>query len=200
MNNHSAGYSILKRVISKKRKRLEITLEQYTELKERGCDNCKKKLPTRLMGVYLKNPKKDCNLNNIFTSCILCRTEKKNEEFDYLKHCIAQLRRGWNKQPPALLAKAKALQENGLYTCFHCKGEFKDKEIQIDHVESVVSVVDGFISLDQFAKRLLHKDAALNIVCKPCHKVKTKAEQKLRKEHGSILKSKINKKKENRPN
>lgn len=69
------------------------------------------------------------------------------------------------------------------YKCNVCGAEEKDKNINIDHIAPVIepgkTVYDyGF---DEFFKRLNCDEKNLQVICKKCHDIKTKAEKAERK-------------------
>ena len=59
-----------------------------------------------------------------------------------------------------------------------CKEEFTSKDVEVDHINPVVSIQDGFIDWNEFIKRLYCGKENLQVLCKPCHKIKTKNERK----------------------
>ena len=73
----------------------------------------------------------------------------------------------------------KGVRGGKLYQCRNCKNCFKAKEIQIDHI---VSVVPKFtkrldMSIADYAERLFCDISNLQPLCKPCHLIKTKKER-----------------------
>lgn len=60
------------------------------------------------------------------------------------------------------------------YQCFHCKGWFQGKEVQVDHIVECGSIVD-LANLGQFAEGLFCEADNLQVLCKACHMVKTLA-------------------------
>lgn len=62
------------------------------------------------------------------------------------------------------------------YQCNSCKELFPSKEVQVDHIEPVVDPKVGFISWDIFIQRLFCEKKNLQVLCKSCHLIKTKAE------------------------
>lgn len=184
-DDQSFAYSILKRVCSKKRKKLIISLSEYTSLKNKGCESCKKSLSSRSMCVELINKKGDFSKDNLKAICAVCKAEKAASEFDFIKYSINQLRRGWKKTPYALLAIAKAKNNDGQIQCASCSKWFSQLQTNLDHVHPAIPVETGYTSLDDFAKRLLDNPPLQNL-CINCHKEKTTKERSLRKQHGSI--------------
>nr|DAF32084.1 MAG TPA: HNH endonuclease [Caudoviricetes sp.] len=61
------------------------------------------------------------------------------------------------------------------YECAHCHGVFPAKEVQVDHIESVIPLT-GFISWDDVIKRMFCQADGLQVLCKTCHAIKSKEE------------------------
>lgn len=61
------------------------------------------------------------------------------------------------------------------YECAHCHGVFPAKEVQVDHIESVIPLT-GFISWDDVIKRMFCQADGLQVLCKTCHTIKSKEE------------------------
>lgn len=62
------------------------------------------------------------------------------------------------------------------YPCVHCGDLFLANETDVDHIDPVVSVEHGFVDFNTFIDRLYVEVDKYQILCKPCHKVKSKAE------------------------
>lgn len=69
----------------------------------------------------------------------------------------------------------------GLYRCNACKGSFRRDEIQLDHVEPIVDPLVGFTTWDSYVLKLLPGKSGHQVLCKPCHKTKTGAENSIRR-------------------
>ena len=97
------------------------------------------------------------------------------------------LRGGFRKYPPKyetlkaasvgkkINAKTNRMAEH--FTCNMCKGEFPAKEVQVDHVEPVVCPFTGFVDWNTFINRLFCEGGNLQVLCSPCHDVKTAEER-----------------------
>ena len=92
-----------------------------------------------------------------------------------------QLRKISLRWPPRSQALARARIERGLYRCEGCKEERRSKEVAVDHIVPVVSE-DGFQDWNTFIERLFCSVDMLQVLCHPCHDIKTKAENLVRKE------------------
>jgi len=88
--------------------------------------------------------------------------------------CLADAKKG--KRPNA---KTGRIAEH--YECHSCKEAFPAKEVQVDHIEPVVDPKVGFVDWDTFITRLFCGEENLQVLCKPCHLVKTKLEKDERK-------------------
>lgn len=67
------------------------------------------------------------------------------------------------------------------YKCAKCKKHFVATDVQVDHVLPVVDPKVGFIGWDSFIDRIFCEIENLQVLCKPCHKVKTEEEKAKRK-------------------
>jgi len=63
------------------------------------------------------------------------------------------------------------------YKCAKCKGLFVNKDVQVDHKSPVVDPAVGFVDWDTFINRLYCPIKNLQVLCTPCHKVKTAKER-----------------------
>ncbi len=61
------------------------------------------------------------------------------------------------------------------YQCAECFGVFPAKLVVVDHIEPVVPLT-GFVSWDDVISRMFCGTDGLQVLCKSCHAVKTKAE------------------------
>lgn len=60
------------------------------------------------------------------------------------------------------------------FLCAKCKKEFTSKDVQVDHIKPI-----GFDKTwDQFIDKLFCEKENLQVLCVPCHKKKSKEEQK----------------------
>lgn len=66
-------------------------------------------------------------------------------------------------------------RQKWIYQCEHCHKWFKDKEIHVDHIIPAGSLRCAE-DLPGFVERL-YRESGFQILCKPCHKEKTKAEK-----------------------
>jgi 5-methylcytosine-specific restriction endonuclease McrA len=72
----------------------------------------------------------------------------------------------------------------GEYKCRHCNKIHSRSEIQVDHVKPVVPVT-GWDDWAGFIERLFCGAEDLQILCKPCHGIKSKAENAIRRQVAS---------------
>jgi 5-methylcytosine-specific restriction endonuclease McrA len=82
--------------------------------------------------------------------------------------------------------RTKALQaarvDRGIYKCAGCAGLSKVKGMHIDHISPVVDPKVGFVGWDVYIARLFCPASNLQLLCKPCHTIKTEKERLERKE------------------
>jgi 5-methylcytosine-specific restriction endonuclease McrA len=75
------------------------------------------------------------------------------------------------------------------FKCAKCKRDFPQKDVTVDHIIPVVGP-EGFVSWDEFIKRLFCSTNNLQVVCIPCHATKTKKETLERKKLSDKIKTK----------
>lgn len=63
------------------------------------------------------------------------------------------------------------------YLCSTCCGEFTSKDVEVDHITPVVSPQQGFTTWDEYIERLFCDKDNFQVLCKPCHSLKTKEEK-----------------------
>ena len=106
---------------------------------------------------------------------------------------IQALRRATYKWHARTEALKDARIERGLYKCNSCKGEFKRKEVQVDHIQPVISIVTGFTTWDDYINRMFPSKEGFQIICIQCHDNKTELEKKMRKHFKKTLDKKTKK-------
>ncbi len=67
------------------------------------------------------------------------------------------------------------------YKCAECKKLYVAADVQVDHIKPVVDPKKGFVSWDDFINRIFCEIENLQVMCKPCHKIKTDQEKLERK-------------------
>lgn len=116
---------------------------------------------------------------------------KKKPEWTLARHhafIVSVLRSGSRRWPPKYetLNEAKTVKKTNPktgrlaqhYACKKCKEDFPAKQVQVDHKKPVVDPKVGFIDWDTYIERLFCKKTNFQVLCKPCHKLKTKEEKK----------------------
>jgi hypothetical protein len=100
------------------------------------------------------------------------------------KIILAGLGKAWMFWPPRAEVKRRCKDPNhpGWYICEICH-QSREK-IEIDHIIPCVSPVVGLVSWDEYITRRFRFDAKdFQGLCHDCHRAKTKAENKVRKEN-----------------
>ena len=72
--------------------------------------------------------------------------------------------------------KAGEFKTVKMYRCNGCGKSFRQKEVQVDHVLPA-GTLKSFEDLGKFAKNLFVGTGQLQVMCKPCHEVKTRKEK-----------------------
>lgn len=101
--------------------------------------------------------------------------------FDKKKWVEQAIRRISYRYPPRYTAKQLARVERGKYLCNICKGIFRDKDTNMDHVAPVVDPEEGRTDWNDFIERMLPPIEGWQCLCKPCHKEKSESENVIRR-------------------
>lgn len=67
------------------------------------------------------------------------------------------------------------------YLCNRCKEEYTNKDVEVDHIDPVVDPKVGFVDWNTYIQRLFSPRENYQVLCKTCHKAKTKEENKKNK-------------------
>ena len=67
-----------------------------------------------------------------------------------------------------------------LHECQRCKKLFPAKDVRADHIKPIVPVT-GFDTWDKTIERLFCEIGGFQVLCVPCHKIKTDEENRQRK-------------------
>lgn len=112
-------------------------------------------------------------------------TESKFQSF-----IKSTLRKGTTRWPPkyeVLNAAKRGKQVNAAtgriaehFLCAGCGELFPSKFVVVDHIQPVVPVT-GFVNWDDVITRMFCDVEGLQVLCKECHKIKTKEENAQRK-------------------
>ena len=100
---------------------------------------------------------------------------------------VSVLRSGTRRWPPRYESLEAAKTEKKInelsgrmaqhYRCNICKEEFTNSHVEVDHIDPIVPL-SGFTTWDEYIKRMFCGAENLQVLCKPCHKIKTHAERK----------------------
>lgn len=91
------------------------------------------------------------------------------------------LRRASYKFPSRNTCKINARVARNQYRCNLCQGLFSNREVQLDHVEPVISVETGWVSWDEYIARLFPDIDGWQLLCVECHQAKSIEENSKRK-------------------
>ena len=117
----------------------------------------------------------------------LASLSREDYEKRLKKIILAGLGKAWMFWPPRSEVKKRCKINDrndvhfGWFVCEKC-GEHREK-LEIDHINPCIKPSEGFVSWDEYIKRRFVFDAKdLQGLCHECHKSKSKAENKARKE------------------
>jgi 5-methylcytosine-specific restriction endonuclease McrA len=96
---------------------------------------------------------------------------------------IAWLRRLSYRTPMRSQAMRNAKVAYGRYRCNACDQIFPPTTVQVDHISPVIPV-SGWTTWDDYINRLFCPPEQLQVLCKPCHSVKSGLENQGRKRRG----------------
>lgn len=68
------------------------------------------------------------------------------------------------------------------YTCAVCKVPHPAKDVQVDHISAIIDPEVGFVNWDTVIDNLFCEADNLQVLCKPCHLIKSSAEKQIAKE------------------
>jgi len=178
----------LRRWLKRRKNTINLSDSEYLEFRKLPCSGCGKTIEGLALGFSLIKPRKPIEISNMVSMCGVCKMIVPKASFSAVEFSKKILRRFWKRTPMVATAMQKAKCGRGKYQCAHCKNIFGPKEIQIDHRSPVVDPLIGYVDLDTFATRLFCDDSNLDILCKPCHAVKTSSENSTRFEIKALKK------------
>ena len=118
------------------------------------------------------------------------KTKKDKTLKQWLVPKLRNISSHWpNKNLALSLAKEKVLvgeYKNGnpmykvMFRCYICDDLFDRMDVQVDHIESVISI-HGFEDWNVYIESLFCPADNLGCICKPCHQEKTNLERLERK-------------------
>lgn len=108
---------------------------------------------------------------------------RKKKTYNLQRLIKGALRKIWFYSPVRRQALKNAKEGNppGLNTCAKCRTKVTDEHVQVDHNSPVITPDTHKTTWDVAIDRLfdIHNH---QVLCKPCHKTKTQAENAIRKE------------------
>ena len=108
---------------------------------------------------------------------------------------ISALRSAHNKWGPKHEVKNDARVKRGVFKCAGCGKEGpatlpplpgnkrRRNNAAVDHIEPVIDPATGFVSWDEYIKRMFLEAEGYQVLCWECHKKKTDEENLCRKQH-----------------
>ena len=112
------------------------------------------------------------------------RAGERWTEAKYWGHIRNHLRKAFLFYPSRGEAKKRAGERNGRsvqYRCANCDDLFASNQVDVDHIIPAGSL-NCYADLPGFVERLMCEPDGLQVLCKPCHRVKTARQRKEAKE------------------
>jgi hypothetical protein len=103
---------------------------------------------------------------------------------------ISQLRKASYKWKYRTDAIKKARIDRGVYKCASCYKLMGPKDFAVDHKDPVVDE-RGFVDWNTYVPRMICHTDNWQVICKPCHNIKTQQEKESRKIYRQKKKSKV---------
>lgn len=116
---------------------------------------------------------------------VKCRAGNTWTEARYFQFIRTALRSAFTRYPVKYQVLKKASKSvtgkrhKTEYRCAECKEWFKQADVQVDHIVPAGSL-KKYEDLPEFVERMYCEADGLQVLCKPCHKVKTAEERKKR--------------------
>ena len=101
----------------------------------------------------------------------------------FIRSALREANRRFTPRYAAKAAAKKAVtgkRHRFEFQCAECKQWFKDKEVQVDHIVPA-GTLRSYADLPQFVENMFCEADGLQVLCKPCHQIKTNAEREARK-------------------
>ena len=102
-------------------------------------------------------------------------------EARYFGFIRSALRSAFMKWQPKHEAKRLSKIAYNQYECASCKGVFANKEVEVDHIVPAGSL-KTYEDLPGFVERMFCEPDGFQVLCKPCHQLKTNQEREDRKQ------------------
>ena len=94
---------------------------------------------------------------------------------------ISALRRASSRWAPKYTCRKNSKRGYNKYECALCHEIVGNKHIKVDHIDPVIDPNVGFISYDEFIRRLFVELPGYQAICTYCHDKKTASEREIRK-------------------
>ena len=94
------------------------------------------------------------------------------------KIILGRLGEAWTWWSPRNKVAAKATRKDGKRRCANCLKYFDKSDTQVDHIVAsgpIPKTLDALFNTGYLERRFCW-EAGLQVLCKPCHKVKTKVD------------------------
>ena len=174
-------YAVFLRKMKKEEIHVELSMDEYEKIRSSPCSECSVD-QVNFTGVGVLCNSDVANKDTVKSICNRCRLKKPLDSFNVIKHCKNLLRKQWKRNPHASLAISMSRNTVGAYICGGCGVKMKAKDYELDHKDPIHPIDGRNINLEEFAKRTYCDSENLMVLCKECHKKKTKRENFIRDE------------------
>lgn len=109
----------------------------------------------------------------------MAKKAPNKNKYAFAKNAIRRASRFWYAMKEV---EEKHRVSRGVYFCGSCNEHFKKQEMQKDHIAPVVPTDGNLAGMDAFIENCLCDTENMQMLCIPCHKLKSGIEQTLRAE------------------
>ncbi len=98
------------------------------------------------------------------------------------------LRKLWRMWPPRSECMRNARVAPATHRCSKCQKDYPfrvgERNLVVDHIKPVVDPEKGFVDWNTYIDGLFCTIDNLQVLCKPCHQLKSNAENTIRRKRG----------------
>lgn len=106
--------------------------------------------------------------------------KRKKKKFNLKGYIFGSLRKIWRWHPERkqILEIARVIdsEHKDWFVCQQCNNLYPRKQVHVDHIKPVIDPSKGFVSWDEYIKRLFVTHKKLQVLCTDCHQQKSNLE------------------------